>query len=562
MHTEEKMTNGGRRMRACLVAALLMLGMVLGALMPAAALAEEDVTREQGKSVYRLVWNYKGVKYHHGACFLINDQYVATSWYCCMFSQDELKDQNLSVPDVDVMPQDFYYTVAIRADDEMPAVLVDYNVKENWAILKLEKPIEGATGLPIRDSQTVAVGEDVYCVGQANSPDVRLLSSYNVNQVVSNAGKVIEAEGDYRANRHDASWEFEGRYLATTCEVLYGGPIVDSSGKVIGIGTGGVDTQYNCVASSSLIGAINKNGISAEVDEKPGLEGPIASLQTTIDEAEDELKDADKHTKEAVSAVEDALEEAKPLVSLTIENPADEVELADKTAKIKAANTKLNDALKDYDTALVEGEDGSGDTSEPKKGLSGMQIAAIICGSIAALGLIAGLTIVLVRRSKRKKAAAVAAAAAIAAQEAAQAQQAAAQQAAAQAQQAAAQQAAAAAAAPAAAAPAQPRSNASIQTVNGGSLTRKRTNETFRITLSEFTVGRERTAVDYCIEGNSNIGRVHARFIVRNGQTFVVDNSSTNGTYVNGTKIRPGVEQQLQSGDIVRLADEKFRFTT
>jgi pSer/pThr/pTyr-binding forkhead associated (FHA) protein len=75
------------------------------------------------------------------------------------------------------------------------------------------------------------------------------------------------------------------------------------------------------------------------------------------------------------------------------------------------------------------------------------------------------------------------------------------------------------------------------------------------------TLGRERKSVDYCLTGNGNIGRVHARIVVRDDKVYIVDNNSTNGTYVNNTKLRAGQEQLLHNGDIVKLADEKFRYS-
>ena len=98
------------------------------------------------------------------------------------------------------------------------------------------------------------------------------------------------------------------------------------------------------------------------------------------------------------------------------------------------------------------------------------------------------------------------------------------------------------------------------ENIDGGSLVRMSTNDTIAINRSELSLGRERRSVDYCLEGNSNIGRVHARLVVRDGSTYIIDNNSTNGTYVNNTKLRAGVEQVLKSGDIIRLADEKFRY--
>lgn len=98
------------------------------------------------------------------------------------------------------------------------------------------------------------------------------------------------------------------------------------------------------------------------------------------------------------------------------------------------------------------------------------------------------------------------------------------------------------------------------QAVNGGVLVRSSNNEKITISTAEFTIGRERNKVDYCVGGNTNISRVHARFLVRNGATYIVDNNAANGTFVNGVKARAGQEIELKKGDKIVLADEKFEF--
>ena len=98
------------------------------------------------------------------------------------------------------------------------------------------------------------------------------------------------------------------------------------------------------------------------------------------------------------------------------------------------------------------------------------------------------------------------------------------------------------------------------QAVNGGTLVRASNNESITISSADFSVGRERSNVDYCIAGNTSISRVHARFIVRNGVTYIVDNKAANGTFVNGVKARAGQEIELKDGDKILLADEKFDF--
>ena len=48
--------------------------------------------------------------------------------------------------------------------------------------------------------------------------------------------------------------------------------------------------------------------------------------------------------------------------------------------------------------------------------------------------------------------------------------------------------------------------------------------------------------------------------INKNGVCFVVDNNSTNKTYLNDKRLDPEVEYKLADGDVVRLANEKFSF--
>ena len=98
------------------------------------------------------------------------------------------------------------------------------------------------------------------------------------------------------------------------------------------------------------------------------------------------------------------------------------------------------------------------------------------------------------------------------------------------------------------------------QSAHGGTLTRMSTNETITINSADFSIGRERNKVSYCLEGNTSISRLHARIVVRNGNVYLIDNNAANGTYVNGVKSRSGQEVQLKSGDIIMLADEKFRY--
>lgn len=91
-------------------------------------------------------------------------------------------------------------------------------------------------------------------------------------------------------------------------------------------------------------------------------------------------------------------------------------------------------------------------------------------------------------------------------------------------------------------------------------LRRSSNNEKILLDKPIFHIGKERSYVDYCISGNATISRSHADIIDRNGQFFIVDNNSTNHTYVNGEMISSNTEIPLSHGTKIRLSDEEFEF--
>lgn len=91
-------------------------------------------------------------------------------------------------------------------------------------------------------------------------------------------------------------------------------------------------------------------------------------------------------------------------------------------------------------------------------------------------------------------------------------------------------------------------------------LFRKSNFENIRINKSIFSIGKERRKVDYCISDNNSISRNHAEIVVKGGVFYLVDQKSTNGTYLNDVKLNPLQEAELKNGDKVRLSDEEFVF--
>ena len=56
-----------------------------------------------------------------------------------------------------------------------------------------------------------------------------------------------------------------------------------------------------------------------------------------------------------------------------------------------------------------------------------------------------------------------------------------------------------------------------------------------------------------------SISRMHAKLFEINGQWFVGDQESTNGTYVNSIRLKPGAVKPLRSGDTMQLANFPMR---
>lgn len=72
-------------------------------------------------------------------------------------------------------------------------------------------------------------------------------------------------------------------------------------------------------------------------------------------------------------------------------------------------------------------------------------------------------------------------------------------------------------------------------------------------------VGRLRSQADFVVT-NARVGKVHAKFFAENGQYFVVDINSKNGTFINGSsqRISSNVPYPLHDNDRITLADSEF----
>ncbi len=91
-------------------------------------------------------------------------------------------------------------------------------------------------------------------------------------------------------------------------------------------------------------------------------------------------------------------------------------------------------------------------------------------------------------------------------------------------------------------------------------LVRQSTGESIQINKFVFKLGKDKNIADYPISNNSTVSRNHADVITRGNSFYIIDNGSTNGTYINGDVIPKNQEIPVYSGDELRLASEEFVF--
>lgn len=85
-----------------------------------------------------------------------------------------------------------------------------------------------------------------------------------------------------------------------------------------------------------------------------------------------------------------------------------------------------------------------------------------------------------------------------------------------------------------------------------------RTGVRTQIAQPVFRIGKSCTAADLCVDDNPAVSRRHAEIRVRDGACFLIDQNSTNHTYVNGEELAPQAERLLTDGCAVRFANEEF----
>ena len=80
-----------------------------------------------------------------------------------------------------------------------------------------------------------------------------------------------------------------------------------------------------------------------------------------------------------------------------------------------------------------------------------------------------------------------------------------------------------------------------------------------KITSFPFTLGRSKKA-SYKYTNDKNVSREHIVITYADGNYYIKDNHTTNGTMLNTAMLDPGDEYLLHDGDIISIVNDKMEF--
>lgn len=89
---------------------------------------------------------------------------------------------------------------------------------------------------------------------------------------------------------------------------------------------------------------------------------------------------------------------------------------------------------------------------------------------------------------------------------------------------------------------------------------RVKTRECVNLNRPVFKIGKDETFADFAVADNRTVSRRHAEIFCREGQWFLCDLGSKNGTYVNKKRVMKDIETRLSDGDEITFSNERFIF--
>ena len=499
-----------------------------------------------------------------GSCFLINDEYVLTNYHVV-----NPNEEYGTIGDVTYTIYEFcmeYFGLSKKSevdshlqisiygyrDASVTASIVEncYSETTDFAALQLSSKIGSRTVLSLGDSDEVKVADTVISYGfpSTSIENKEYNTADDVSVTIGNVSKVTTTGSiDYIEHTADINTGNSG------------GPLVDEDGNVIGInsfmytnylGTNYYAIQINTIKNyldNALISYTDGTATAAadaeeeeeeeeeEEVEETASEETLASLQSKIDEAQ-EYVDSGKYTDESTQVLEKEITSAQSVYSSGT-----------------ATDTDVNNEIDALNTAISALEEKSG-----------IPLMYIIIGIIIAAVVIVVIIVILVMRSKKKKQAGNDAQANsyTGAPNGPQTGAGAGYGTTAQADYQ--QQNAYGVQNDGAGETTLLDSGAGETTLLGGSggayLIRRKNGEKIMINSANFSLGKERKRVSYCISDNTSVSRFHAVIAKKGNDFYITDQKSSNFTYVNGVQVGPYAETLLTDQSVVKLADEEFEF--
>lgn len=515
------------------------------------------------------------------AQYVVTNDHVANATDTNWLTDDVLEGMKTISEEEDYKKIKTKVRIVLKRDSYTDATIVQSSAESDLAILKLESPIYNRAPIALDDQNEPQSTETVYTLGFPG-----IVQAYQDDQVYTSDDVTVT---DGSVSKIAASSAITGtpityiNHSAKISEGNSGGPLLNAEGNVIGVNSWSASTDQTSYYYSIQISEVTYLLKAMGIDYMQAGETPSDGTDTEGTDETDPAAETDgEETEDPGAAVEPT---AEP------DNSAAEALMADLSAAIKSAKKLDTDkyteeSVKAYDEALATAEsteklgalatedeiqkslDG---LDEAKKGLeekSGLSMQMIIIIAVVAVVLIIVIILIVVMSNKKKRE-----------------QEEAAKKANSMRQQQAMnmnnnmqggfQQNQGFA----------PRDTSTFHNADDGStptgilndgssattvlgnagmptatLIRKKTGEKITINKAEFRIGKERSKVDYCISGNSNISRTHAIIVYRNGAFAIVDNNATNGTNVNGVAVPAGKERALTGNETIRLADEEFLF--
>ena len=150
--------------------------------------------------------------------------------------------------------------VLFDQNDEAEAYLVDYDAEKDVAILRLAEPTDKRSPLPLKEPEESSLGSEIYAVGYPSAADLTIqavnsFSQKDASVTTGSLSRFLTESGT-------------GRRLIQTDASLSGGssggPLVDSSGAVIGVNTAGSNLDQNlfyAVSVSEVLPLLEKNSV-------------------------------------------------------------------------------------------------------------------------------------------------------------------------------------------------------------------------------------------------------------------------------------------------------------